>query len=148
MGETSSIVSRRPPLSVSTSHSKERRWMSIRFGTSRAFSRRENERRVRAASTRDKAANSFGYRLRGEAGRAQSATHQNSRLNYSPLGGGCRPVVPGGAAITDPVPRRPEYVPARLSRDGCGYRPLLRVARLRARSRSPQRTGATYLPAR
>src|SRR5215211_9439824 len=86
MGETSSMVSRRPPLSVSTSHSNERRWMSIRFGSSRAFSRRENERRVRAASTRAKAANSFGYRLRGEAGRAQSATHQNSKLNYSPLG--------------------------------------------------------------
>src|ERR671915_2049851 len=95
MGETSSIVSRRPPLSVSTSHSNERRWMSIRLGTSSAFSRRENERRVRAASTRAKAANSFGYWVRGEAGRAQNATHQNSKLNYSPLGEAARRLCAG-----------------------------------------------------
>src|SRR5918996_2179347 len=114
MGETSSIVSRRPPLSVSTSHSNERRWMSIRFGTSRAFSRREKARRVRAASTRAKAANSFGYWVRGEAGRAQSATHQNSRLNYSPLGEAAAGLVPAFAAVTDPVPKRRGYVPARL----------------------------------
>src|SRR6202000_3213286 len=35
------IVSRRPPLTGSVSSSKERRWMSIRCGTSSGLSRRE-----------------------------------------------------------------------------------------------------------
>src|SRR5688500_15782950 len=107
MGETSSIVSRRPPLSVSTSHANERRWMSIRLGTSSVFSRRENERRVRAASARAKAANYFGYRMRGEAGKAQSATHQNSRLKYSPLGGGCGRRSAGPRGHHGPRPEAP-----------------------------------------
>src|SRR5688572_14541467 len=34
---------------------------------------------------------------------------------------------PVRAAITDPAPRRREYVPARLTRGGCGYRPTQRL---------------------
>src|SRR3954466_10542133 len=56
MGEMSSIVSRRPPVSVSTSQLNDFFWMSIRLGTSRTFSRRANERRVRGASTEAKTA--------------------------------------------------------------------------------------------
>src|SRR4051794_6916703 len=50
MGLMSSIVSRRPPVSGSTSHSKERRWMSMRLGTSRTLDRRAKLRRVRSAA--------------------------------------------------------------------------------------------------
>src|SRR5882757_1390723 len=44
------IVSRRPPLTRSVSSSKERRWISIRFGTSSGFSRREKLLRVTGAA--------------------------------------------------------------------------------------------------
>src|SRR3954452_23470535 len=47
----SSIVSRRPPFSVSVSQAKDLRWISMRLGTSRVFSRRAKLRRVRGAST-------------------------------------------------------------------------------------------------
>src|SRR5690349_21714315 len=44
------IVSRRPPAFGSVSSSKERRWMSIRCGTSRGLSRREKLLRVTGAA--------------------------------------------------------------------------------------------------
>src|SRR6187401_754186 len=44
------IVSRRPPDFGSVSSSKERRWMSIRCGTSSGFSRREKLLRVTGAA--------------------------------------------------------------------------------------------------
>src|SRR4051794_9814364 len=44
------IVSRRPPDFGSVSSSKERRWMSIRCGTSRGLSRREKLLRVTGAA--------------------------------------------------------------------------------------------------
>src|SRR5215467_6437596 len=44
------IVSLSPPLFGSVSSSKERRWMSIRCGTSRGFSRREKLLRVTGAA--------------------------------------------------------------------------------------------------
>src|SRR5271170_6552738 len=47
----SSIVSRRPPVFGSVSHVNERRWISIRFGTSTDLGRRAKVRRVRRAST-------------------------------------------------------------------------------------------------
>src|SRR3954452_20138608 len=56
----SSIVSRRPPPSVSTNQSNDRFWMSIRLGTSSTFSRRANVRRVRGASTEAKTATPLG----------------------------------------------------------------------------------------
>src|SRR6185295_17721751 len=52
----SSIVSRSPPPSVSTSQAKDFFWMSIRFGTSTDLSRRANVRRVREPSTEAKTA--------------------------------------------------------------------------------------------
>src|SRR5688572_22665536 len=52
----SSIVSRRPPLSVSTSQSKDFFWMAIRLGTSSTLSRRAKLRRVRGASREAKTA--------------------------------------------------------------------------------------------
>src|SRR6476620_456091 len=77
----SSMVSRRPPFSVSVSHSKERRWMSIRLGTSRVLFRRANERRVRGTSTRGKTATPQGVGTDEEGGAfiaGQSATSQFS----------------------------------------------------------------------
>src|SRR5436190_20376115 len=50
----SSIVSRRPPVFGSVSHSKDLRWMAIKFGRSRTFSREANSLRWRGASTRAK----------------------------------------------------------------------------------------------
>src|SRR6476646_6999072 len=44
------IVSLRPPLFGSVSASNERRWMSIRWGTSRGLSRREKLLRVTGAA--------------------------------------------------------------------------------------------------
>src|SRR3954463_3241665 len=44
------IVSRSPPLSGSVSSAKERRWISIRCGTSSGFSRREKLLRVTGAA--------------------------------------------------------------------------------------------------
>src|SRR5689334_1377806 len=44
------IVSLRPPFLGSVSASKERRWMSIRWGTSRGLSRREKLLRVTGAA--------------------------------------------------------------------------------------------------
>src|SRR4249920_4018277 len=44
------IVSRSPPLFGSVSSSKERRWISIKWGTSRGFSRREKLLRVTGAA--------------------------------------------------------------------------------------------------
>src|SRR6478735_15086 len=77
----SSMVSRRQPFSVSVSHSKERRWMSIRLGTSRVLFRRANERRVRGTSTRGKTATPQGVGTDEEGGAVvagQSATSQFS----------------------------------------------------------------------
>src|SRR5215208_1594028 len=44
------IVSRSIPFFGSVSDSKERRWISIRWGTSTGVSRRENDRRVTGAA--------------------------------------------------------------------------------------------------
>src|SRR6187551_3850734 len=46
----SSMVSLRPPAFGSVSSSNERRWMSIRWGTSSGFSRREKLLRVTGAA--------------------------------------------------------------------------------------------------
>ena len=96
----SSIVSRRPPFSGSTSQSNDRRWMSIRLGTSRTLSRRANERRARVASARGTTATPQGgmTRARGaraSTGRRQSATSQDSTARHGPLG--------GRSALTDPA---------------------------------------------
>src|SRR3954447_14543100 len=85
MGETSSIVSRSPPFSVSTSHSNERRWMSIRFGSSSEVPRRAKVRRWRGASTGAKTAAPSERSGEGKTG-AQSATRQDSTARHAPSG--------------------------------------------------------------
>src|SRR3954471_5377639 len=88
----SSIVSRRPPASGSTSQSKDRRWMSIRFGTSRDLFRRAKERRARGAATLGKTATPQGVERRtgqqgGGALRGKSAPIQDSTRQGSPRRG-------------------------------------------------------------
>src|SRR3954452_21348786 len=68
----SSIVSRRPPPSVSTNQANDFFWMSMRFGTSIDLSRRAKGRRVREASTEAKAATHSGERA--DEVRARRAT--------------------------------------------------------------------------
>src|SRR3954449_1793449 len=67
-----SIVSRRPPPSVSTNQANDFFWMSMRFGTSIDLSRRAKVRRVREASTEAKAATPRGEG-RGAAGEVHAA---------------------------------------------------------------------------
>ena len=50
IGETSLMVSRKSPAFGSVSCSKERRWISIRWGTSIGVSRREKDLRVTGAA--------------------------------------------------------------------------------------------------
>src|SRR3954452_23841811 len=89
----SSIVSRNPPPSGSTSQAKDFFWMSMRLGTSIDLSRRANVRRVRGASTEAKTATPRGGRkagaeVRETCQRHTGATTQDSTGGYSPPGGG------------------------------------------------------------
>ena len=110
----SSIVSRNPPPSGSTSQAKDFFWMSIRFGTSIDLSRRANVRRVREASTEAKTATPRGGRVeraevRGECQRHTGATSQDSTGVGEPPG-------EGRSTLTDPA--RPG---SRMWREGrCG----------------------------
>ena len=139
----SSIVSRRPPFSGSTSQANDFFWMSIRLGTSRTLSRRAKVRRVRGASTEAKTATPQG-RLGGRAERAraraadgtQSATSQDSTgATRTPVRGARRSRTPSGPA---PV------CGGRGAVDGCDYRPrcgecsaLARCASVRANAERP-----------
>src|SRR5205807_6614690 len=68
----SSIVSRRPPLAGSVSQAKDRRWMSMRLGTSRVLLRRAKLRRVRRASAEAKEATpSQGVKRTGDRAEAR-----------------------------------------------------------------------------
>src|SRR5918994_6010063 len=103
----SSIVSRRPPVSVSTSQSKDFFWMSIRLGTSSTLSRRAKLRRVRGVSREAKTATPLAGDLRGTCVAAAAASGE-----LSLRGTQARPakIAQGGAypseghsALTDPV---------------------------------------------
>src|SRR3954468_8634668 len=122
----SSIVSRRPPFSVSTSQANDFFWMSIRLGTSRTLSSRANERRVRGASMEAKTATPLGL----ASGQRASALRAN--LPRGTEGAKVRPtrIAQGGSypcegqsALTDPVRpglrmwRRGRYGRLRLSAD-------------------------------
>src|SRR5687768_11991758 len=74
----SSIVSRSPPFSTSTSQSNDFFWMSIRLGTSRTLSRRAKLRRVRRASGEAKTATP-----RGDVGE-EGARHGPFRVRARP----------------------------------------------------------------
>ena len=120
----SSIVSRRPPSSGSTSQAKDFFWMSIRFGTSTDLSRRANVRRVREASTEAKTATPRGGRsgageVRGACRGHTGATSQDSTGEGGPPG-------EGRSALTDPA--RPG---SRMWREG-------RCGRLRLSAEWPQ----------
>src|SRR5918998_2352061 len=106
MGEMSSIVSRRPPFSVSTSQEKDFFWMSIRLGTSRTFSSRANERRVRGAAMEAKTATPLGLAS------GQRAVALGGDLPRGTAGAEARPTkiaqgetdpCEGQSALTDPV---------------------------------------------
>src|SRR3954453_11934361 len=71
----SSIVSRNPPPSGSTSQANDFFWISIRFGTSTDWERRANVRRVRGASTEAKTATPPGDRRGAGEGRERCQRH-------------------------------------------------------------------------
>src|SRR4051794_24890256 len=107
----SSIVSRKPPPSGSTSQAKDFFWMSIRFGTSIDLSRRAKVRRVREASTEAKTATPRGGRVkraevRGECRRHTGATSQDSTGDHGPP-------VRGALDAHGPRPARLPYVAGR-----------------------------------
>src|SRR3954463_6783009 len=127
MGEMSSIVSRRPPVSVSTSQLNDFFWMSIRLGTSRTFSRRANERRVRGASTeaktatpRDGRGQSAGRGIVAAGGsallawvvRARDGRRRKSATNQDSTGDSGTPW--GRVGAHGPRPTRTPYVAERV----------------------------------
>src|SRR5215213_1182651 len=134
----SSIVSRRPPFSVSTSQAKDFFWISMRLGTSRTLSRRAKLRRVRGASTAAKTATPQGDRGRQERGRGCCRSNQKARP--AKIAQGEPDPCEGRSALTDPVRHGP-YVAGqhhfgrlRLSADsgqcsGGGKRPPARTPR-------------------
>src|SRR3954454_22417358 len=95
----SSMVSRRPPPSGSTSQSNDRRWMSIRLGTSRDLFRRAKERRSREAATLGKTATPQGVERSGQQGggalRGKARLSKIARGKAAPAG--------GHSALTDPA---------------------------------------------
>src|SRR3954451_12418435 len=110
----SSIVSRKPPPSGSTSQANDFFWMSIRLGTSIDLSRRANVRRVRGASTEAKTATPRGGRERAGEVRWTCQGHTGATSQDSTGVGG--PPGEGRSALTDPA--RPG---SRMWREGhCG----------------------------
>src|SRR3954449_2988064 len=114
----SSMVSRRPPPSGSTSQSNDRRWMSIRLGTSRDLFRRAKERRSREAATLGKTATPQGVERTGQQGggalRGKARPSKIARSKAAPAG--------GPSALTDPT-RSPAYVARHRCLSGFDYRP-------------------------
>src|SRR3954447_16195817 len=96
----SSVVSRRPPACAPTSQSNDRRWMSMRLGTSRDLFRRAKERRARGAATLGKTATPQGVERRtgqqgGGALRGKARLSKIARGKAAPAG--------GHSALTDPA---------------------------------------------
>src|SRR3954451_5597497 len=120
----SSIVSRNPPPSGSTSQANDFFWMSIRLGTSIDLSRRANVRRVRGASTEAKTATPRGGRERAGEVRWTCQGHTGATSQDSTGVGG--PPGEGRSALTDPA--RPG---SRMWREG-------RCGRLRLSAEWPQ----------
>src|SRR4051795_412230 len=116
----SSIVSRRPPFSVSTSQAKDFFWISMRLGTSRTLSRRAKLRRVRGASTAAKTATPQGDRGRQERGRGCCRGNQKARP--AKIAQGEPDPCEGRSALTDPV-RLPLVCGEGGALDGYDYRP-------------------------
>src|ERR1700683_113274 len=113
----SSIVSRRPPFWGSVSHRNERRWISMRFGTSTDLFRRAKVRRVRRASTAAKD-DSFRGRETGKSGRKRATSKDSTEHR--------RPQV-GQPALTDPTPDHRVCGAVSVASGGCDYRPACRI---------------------
>src|SRR3954470_3409802 len=110
MGEMSSIVSLRPPPSVSTNQAHDFFWMSIRLGTSSTLSRRAKLRRVRGASREAKTATP--HRDGEREGRPERPRLESRGIQVRPAKiaqGGAYPWA-GRSALTDPVRGRCPYV--------------------------------------
>ena len=111
--------------SGSVSHANERRWMSMRLGTSRALFRRAKLRRVRRASTAAKRRLLGGSRD-GQRRRRGSATSKDSTGHRCP--------VQRAAGAHGPRPGRTAYVARRSATvGGCDYRPAAAFTGNRAR---------------
>src|SRR5690242_21641540 len=106
----SSIVSLRPPPSVSTSQAKLFFWMSIRFGTSSTLSRRAKLRRVRGASREAKTATP--HRDGEREGRPERPRLESRGIQVRPakIAQGLAYPCSGRSALTDPARGRCPYV--------------------------------------
>src|SRR3954454_7801027 len=130
----SSMVSRRPPPSGSTSQSNGRRWMSMRLGTSRDVFRRAKERRARGAATLGKTATPQGVERSGQQGggalRGKARPSKIAQGKAAPAG--------GHSALTDPT------------RSGrvCGAAPVSEWLRLLADPRKGSASGQFAPPTR
>src|SRR3954452_8482729 len=130
----SSMVSRRPPPSGSTSQSNDRRWMSMRLGTSRDVFRRAKERRARGAATLGKTATPQGVERSGQQGggalRGKARPSKIAQGKAAPAG--------GHSALTDPT------------RSGrvCGAAPVSEWLRLLADPRKGSASGHFAPPTR
>src|ERR1044071_1522341 len=109
MGEMSSIVSRNPPPSGSTSQANDFFWMSIRLGTSRTLPRRAKLRRVRGASTEAKTATPQGGSRDGRES-ARSEPDKLHEARRSKIAQGVPDPCQGRSALTDPVRPGVPYV--------------------------------------
>src|ERR1700704_4544882 len=114
----SSIVSRRPPVFGSVSQANERRWMSIRFGTSTVLLRRAKLRRDRRASTAAK------KRLLRRATDGQRRAHEARPAKIAHAIGALK-----GCRCSRTPPSTFAYVARRHTPDGYGYRPAPTVYR-------------------
>src|SRR3954453_17401389 len=120
----SSIVSRKPPPSGSTSQANDFFWISIRLGTSIDLSRRANVRRVRGASTEAKTATPRGDRRATGEVRWTCRGHTGATTQDST--GGCGPPVRGARRSRTPPGPYP-VCGGEDTVDGYDYRPSVLI---------------------
>src|SRR3954467_12888363 len=108
----SSIVSRSPPPSGSTSQENDFFWISIRLGTSRTFSSRAKLRRGRGASTEAKTATPQGVARRTRE-RALGGAQSSPKARPSKIAQGVPDPPWGRSALTDPARPGVPYVAGR-----------------------------------
>src|SRR5215468_5752899 len=120
----SSMVSRRPPVSGSTSQSNDLRWISMRLGTSRTLFRRAKLRRVLRASTRGKTATPRGVEGGQSDGGVRSQRARPSKIAQQDDASACRGEAPprGGRRSRTP-PAAAAYVARRRRLGGYDYWP-------------------------
>src|SRR5919108_891671 len=98
----SSIVSRSPPPSGSTSQENDFFWMSIRLGTSRTLSSRAKLRRMRGASTEAKTATPKEW-LGGRESGALTDSTKPDKARPAKIAQGIPDPCEGRSALTDPA---------------------------------------------